>query len=784
MGSQGLKVKMANTANDNFQTYFTEKLWEMIPAFYRDEDGLAENPGVLRSIVEIVAQQATYLRRSSDHLWDDQFIDLCSAWAIPYIADLVGTRLVSSLNQRGQRIDVAKTIYYRRRKGTLRVLEELISDIAGWEGVVNEEFRRLARTFHGLDPAPRPLAGRFTETPPGGWADLRSVRGSELTDGPFDEYFHAADVRKQRGTDGRFNIPKIAFHIYRIPARRVTGVVPMPGPNNRAFTFDPSGRDIPLFMRRSRREDFDWNRWRSLREWELPAPMHCRVLGHSEYVIREALVLELISNLGLNNAAANDLRKLLNTTFTSEAKLRSAISVLPNSAALLAGPVIQAILQRALIQDCGKSVLLTSYVSPGSLLPKSIRVETAPGAEVTSDLITAGNLKNFSGAATNKRLIIDPERGRLLFLGAAPPATVKVDYHYGFSAEIGAGGFDRSEYYRRHDPPNERYPEDNYPDAYDRSAFSQPPTLPVLINSAAITAADIDTGAANVIGATEIGDSSTFGPVGNKSGIQNTIIKATNFERPYLRLASSWVLDTGAQVESFLTLEGLWIGASGNFSLVLRGDYERVTIRHCTLDPGGVDAQNNPIASLPLVVEGAVEKLLIDHSIIGPIRIQGAGAIEKLIIRDSIVQSIAPLVPAIDVPTIDVEMFRTTVFGAVSCNQLNASEVLITGPGNVTDTQNGCFRFSAVLAGSRVPHPYESHFITDTNHFFTSRSFGQPGYAQLSLTAPPGLLRGAENGSEIGAFSGQHNPIRFDGLRAKVDEFLPFGLIPVYLFET
>src|SRR5260370_15825770 len=148
---------MANTANDNFQTYFAEKLWEMIPTFYRDEDGLAENPGVLRSIVEIVAEQATYLRRSSDHLWDDQFIDLCSSWAIPYIADLVGTRLVSSLNQRGQRIDVAKTIYYRRRKGTLRVLEELISHIASSEGVVNEEFRRLARTFHGFDPAPRPF---------------------------------------------------------------------------------------------------------------------------------------------------------------------------------------------------------------------------------------------------------------------------------------------------------------------------------------------------------------------------------------------------------------------------------------------------------------------------------------------------------------------------------------------------------------------------------------------------------------------------------------------------
>ena len=775
---------MTNTANDKFQTYFAEKLWETIPAFYREEDGLAENPGVLRAIVEIIAEQASYLRRSSDHLWDDEFIDLCNSWAVPYIADLVGTRLVSSLNQRGRRVDVAKTIYYRRRKGTLRVLEELISDIAGWEGVVGEEFRRLARAFHGLDPKPLPLVGRFTGTPPGGWADLRRPRGAELTDGPFDEYSHSADVRKQRGTDGRYNIPKIAFSLYRIPARRVTGVVPLRGPNNKTFTFDPSGRDIPLFMRRSRGENFDFDVWRSSREWELPAPMRCRVLGHAEYLISEALVLQLINNLGLSNAAANDLRKLRNITFINEANLRNAIAVLPNNAALLAAAVIQAILQGALVQDCGKSVLLSSYVPQGSLQPKSIRVETAPGTEVTSDRITSGNLINWTGAAANKRLIIDPERGRMLFIGAAPAATLKVDYHYGFSAEIGAGSYDRSAYFRRPFTPNENYAEDNYPDDYDRSAFAQAPTLPVLINSAAITAGDIDAGAVNSIGATEIGDSSTFGPVGNKTGLQNTIIRAKNFERPYLRLASNLILNTGANVEAFLTLEGLWVGCTGNFSLSLRGDYERVTIRHSTLDPGGVDAQNNAIPPLHLVVEGAVEKLLIDHSIIGPIRVQGAGTIKKLVVRDSIVHSTAPGVPAIELPNVDIEMFRTTVFGAMDIDRLNASEALITGLTNVTDTQNGCFRFSAALQGSRVPHPYASYFIEDTNHFFTSRRFGQPGYAQLSQSAPKGLLIGAENGSEIGAFSSLLNPIRFDGLRAKVDEFMPFGLIPVFIFET
>ena len=71
---------------DEFERYYTEKIWELIPAVYKDEDGLASNPGVLRSIVRLFASQAAVARRSMDRLWEDEFIELCDDWAIPYTA--------------------------------------------------------------------------------------------------------------------------------------------------------------------------------------------------------------------------------------------------------------------------------------------------------------------------------------------------------------------------------------------------------------------------------------------------------------------------------------------------------------------------------------------------------------------------------------------------------------------------------------------------------------------------------------------------------------------------
>ncbi len=796
--------------HDHFDRYFAEKLWALIPEYYREEDGLAEPPGVLRGFVEVLAQQAATLRRSNDRLWDDKFIDLCSEWAVPYIGELVATRMVSALNLRGRRIDVAKTIYYRRRAGTPRILEELIADITGWEGKLVEEFKRLGRARHGLDPHPQPLAGLLTGTPPGGWANIRSAHGAELADSPFDEFHHTPDVRRPRGRDGRYGIAKLGFHLYRLVSTRLDDITPRPGPLAGTFTFDPSGRDIPLFMRRHRtddRERFDWEEWISAKEWDVPAPMRCRVLNHAAFVMTEQVlaglnVLLTTPPISLSAANANIilglLRRFNNQRIPSEARLFHISEVLTLALrSALRNPVAwNPLLIAALIDECGKRALLPIGVYPSDPAPSSTAEDTSDASVVVKrfrgdliptrfvpvarELVVGGNLENWTATISGvaKDWVIDPKRGRLLWVGAGAAPQPLVSLHYGFSGDLGAGGYDRSEFL-----------------------------------SSAVTHTIADSGAIQTAGpgvnflppggvppppivrhVVEITDSANYTPIDNRNQITRLELRAANRRRPYLRLTHNWLLNTSANQESELALDGLWIGATGQRSIRLLGDYERVVLRHMTIDPGGVDVNGNPIRAVALSIRGNVENLIIENSIVASIRVEGAGELTNLEIRDSIVDGQNLSAPVISVPAGRVTLRRVTIFGEVEVEWLDASEALITGFTHVTNTQGGCFRFSAVLERrdplnpasphSRVPHPYESYFVKDFNATFTSRVFGQPGYAQLAESAAEFLRRGAENKSEIGAFSGLLNPIKLDSLRGKVEEFAPFGLLPVYVFET
>ena len=254
-----------NAVADNYDIYYADKLWNLLPAVYRamdtDQYGVA---GPLREMVNRIGAQGAVLRRSIDRMWEDQSIETCDDWLIPYIADLLATNLVANLDSAGQRLDVANTIYYRRRKGTVAILEEIAANITGWEAKVVECFRRMARTRHGLDPAigmpltpgddiyqlqlAEGLVGQLTRTGIGGFADLRNVYGASRTGTAFDEYFHTADFRRGVGRVGWYDIPRIAVFLWRLKSYKTAPTTPVAVLNCPGwFTFDPTGRDIALF---------------------------------------------------------------------------------------------------------------------------------------------------------------------------------------------------------------------------------------------------------------------------------------------------------------------------------------------------------------------------------------------------------------------------------------------------------------------------------------------------------------------------------------------------------
>jgi hypothetical protein len=145
-----------------------------------------------------------------------------------------------------------------------------------------------------------------------------------------------------------------------------------------------------------------------------------------------------------------------------------------------------------------------------------------------------------------------------------------------------------------------------------------------------------------------------------------------------------------------------------------------------------------------------------------------------------------------------VSLSRCTVLGRIVVHQLDASECILWDLAQVDNTQAGCVRFSAWADGSILPRKFESVRIRQRTPLFTSTDFGQPGYCQLTPTAddailpetgpatgPPNTISaGTTDGSEMGAFARDKNPIKERGLFIKYQEFMPAGLVPVVIHVT
>jgi hypothetical protein len=703
---------------DGYQAYYSAKLWNLLPQIYRAYDATAPfdpttpNPpsGPLQEIVNRIGAQAATLRRSIDRMWEDQSIESCDDWVIPYIAAQLSTNLVSSLDPRAQRLAIFNTISVRQRRGTIPALEQIAAETTGWDVRVVELYHRLSRARHGLDPpfgwpiekavhgpegtrqpslaVAAGLIGANTGTPAGGYADLRNVFGVSRAGTAFDELAYTADVRQGQGRTGWYNIPQVGVFLWRLQSVPVLGVTPVPvfgGAHH--YTFDPTGRDVPLFAVSA--QAFG-SAWTPRDEYQLPGPIDQRLLQTA-------------------------LPKLYAATDPT------GKSLLPNAIGLYSGP-------------------------PGV-------ASLVPLAQVSADPHDA------------TRYVIDAVRGRVAPPhGSHPGPALQVGYCYGFASSIGAGGYER------------RVP--------GQTPAAATPVMPTVTGGGrGIVAASS--------GTVQIGDSLTYDHAPDFTVNGSLIVRASDQQRPLVRPAPAshgpahWTFTGG--LGSTLLLDGLFV-SGGN--VVLAGNFETVTLSTCTLDPGAWHgraprhaADGRPLSPVHLSITGTVRNLVIDRCILGPIVVAAAGIAEQVTITNSILQVVSPH-DAIEIETGETSISGCTVLGKGSFRELAACNSLFCDVVTVADDQQGCVRFSAWTHGSRLPRQYESVELEPGRDLFASTDFGQPHYAQLLPTVGPDIGAGAEDGSEMGAFSQDKNPIKQRSLLIMLQESLPIGLNPVLVYVT
>src|SRR4029453_4143470 len=166
-----------------------DRLYELLPAIYRIRD--AEQGEPLRALLQVIGEQVNLVEEDVAQLYDNWFIETCEDWVVPYIADLVGYQAVHTAGEPGDvrtaqgaartkilipRREVANTIRYRRRKGTLALLEVLANYIAGWPARAVEFYKLLGWT----------QALNYLHMERGRTVDLRPSSPLELLGSPFD----------------------------------------------------------------------------------------------------------------------------------------------------------------------------------------------------------------------------------------------------------------------------------------------------------------------------------------------------------------------------------------------------------------------------------------------------------------------------------------------------------------------------------------------------------------------------------------------------------------------
>lgn len=745
-----------------------DRLYELLPVIYRQRDVAEGYP--LQALLRVIAEQVNVVEADMDQLYENWFIETCQDWVAPYIGDLIGYQPVHEAGEPGDittaqgsqrnkilvsRQEVANTIRYRRRKGTLALLELLAQDVAGWSARAVEFYRLLGWTQE-LNHL-RLAHGRT--------ADLRLGEALDRLGTPFTNLAHTVDVRRLNSPRRRGwpNLNGVGLFIWRLKSYSVTETpaycLEQVGPH--VYTFSALGNDTPLYNRPQPE----------------PEPTHIAEPLNLPVPIRRRPFEERVERDGkkATQASADYYgagKSLL--IWAPDWPRKGAAQPLANSQIIPADlSNWQYTVPRNFIAVDPE---LGRILFPANQLPKQ-------GVRVSYQYAFSADM----GGGEYNRALSQPA-GAVVY-----PVRGKDELQKALTA------------WDENSPAFADQPAQAVIEIMDSGVY----TLPIRIHLKAEH--DLQLRAAN--GARPIirlldymadrPDAFTVtGEAGSRFTLDGLLINGRSLQilgpeiepdappdshpaedlcRLTIRhttLVPGWMLDNNCEPRrpNEPSLELINTGAHVHIERSILGTIQ-VTADQVRTDPITIHLSDSILDATGSDCDSPACEAL------------GAPG--------------WPLAHAV------LTVLRSTVIGKVFVHAIDLAEnSIFMSRVRVGRRQRGCMRFCYVAPGSRTPRRYQcqpdlvEQIVTDTapeglerdqakereqlrvRPLFNSTRYGTPTYCQLALTCAPEIRRGADDESEMGAFHDLYQPQREANLRARLDEFTPAGMDAGLIFAS
>ncbi|WP_158860374.1 hypothetical protein [Lunatibacter salilacus] len=746
----------------------TNFLYDLLPAYYRtldDEQGLP-----LQAFIEILAREGGIVEDHISQQYENWFIETCEEWVVPYIGDLLGVKNIHEIAGASfsRRAYVANTLAYRRRKGTLPVLEQLALDVTGWRSKAVEFFQLLSAT-QNLNH----LRLHCTATP-----DLRGMNRLDLINTAFDQQSHSVEVGRISVGMGKYKIQNIGIYLWRLQSYQLRmvdakKVGPQAGIPDEAYTFSPLGIDTHLFNN----PQTENNIVHLAEEVNVPGLLRRRILHDELETAREAI-----------SKGRSPIYQFFEPTYPTVFQLFTQSTGSPPSA-----------IPTEEIAICN----LSDWRVPPMSKTYQVYVPGTGYQDVVRPISAA----------------VDPVLGRIVLSNPIGGAHLLGNFSYGFSGDIGGGPYDRK---LSIDEVKDTDFDWHVGISKDKNSVQSEPIYETLqeaiddwnsldstIRSGLITIMD-NRSYQETVGLTSllIAEGKQLciiaadWPVVDLEGVPTRIPGTFNPEDLRPTIIRNLEIDGTAPATSLsggsFFINGILL--DGKLS-VNNGNLKTCSIRHSTLVPTKGGAEIAP--------QTGILEFSIGQSICGAINVASIGALVNL--EESIVDNNAGT--ALSVPEGHLGLQNCTVFGMVESESLDAGNCIFNESLDIARRQKGCVRFSYVPLGSQTPRRFRcqpeleiqeqikerkelgpttlSEELAIQNRVlnwllptYNSKEYGHHAYSQLANATPEGITTGADNAAEMGVFNYLQQPQRLANLEIVLEEYLRLGLEAGVIFVT